>query len=76
MVISIYIVYRAVIVMLSPSRIMDGCDHENMATVIHISPIRLIEGGSAKFIRLASNHQVAIRGSIICKPRASTIVRL
>lgn len=48
-----------------PSRIMVRSDHENMAIVTNNSPIRLMDGGRARFIRLASNHQAAIRGKII-----------
>lgn len=71
-----YNVYRAVIVILTPSKIMDRSDHENMAIVTNSSPIRLIDGGRARFMRLASNHQAAIRGKIICRPRARIMVRL
>jgi len=73
---SMYNVYRAVIVILTPSKIMDRSDHENMAIVTNSSPIRLIDGGRARFMRLASNHQAAIRGKIICRPRARIMVRL
>jgi len=71
-----YSVYRAVIVILIPSKIIDKFDHENMAIVTNNSPIRLIDGGRARFMRLASSHQAAIKGKIICKPRARIIVRL
>lgn len=40
------------------------------------SPIKFGSGGKARFARLAINHQVVIRGSTICRPRANTIVRL
>lgn len=40
------------------------------------SPMRLGSGGSARFARLARNHQDAMRGKIVCKPRARSIVRL
>ena len=40
------------------------------------SPIRLIVGGRARLVRLASSHQVAISGSRVCRPRAKIIVRL
>lgn len=44
--------------------------------IIINSPIRLGSGGSARFARLARNHQAAISGSAICSPRARTMVRL
>lgn len=71
-----YSVYRAVIVILIPRRVIVRCDHENMATVTNNSPVKLIEGGRAMFMRLANNHQVAIKGKIVCSPRAKIIVRL
>lgn len=40
------------------------------------SPIRLIEGGRAKLVKVAKTHHVAIKGRIDCKPRAKVIVRL
>lgn len=55
---------------------MDRLDHENIDVTINNSPIRLMVGGSAKLVRLASSHQAAIRGSSICSPRARIIVRL
>lgn len=51
-------------------------DQLNIAVMIRSSPIRLGRGGSARFARLARNHHVAVRGKIICKPRARIIVRL
>lgn len=68
--------YRAVIIILIPNRIIEKLDHENIDTVTNNSPIRLIEGGRAKFVKLARSHQAVIRGRIICKPRAKIIVRL
>lgn len=68
--------YRAVIIILIPNRIMEKLDHENIDTVTNNSPIRLIEGGRARFVKLARSHQAVIRGRIICKPRAKIIVRL
>lgn len=62
--------------MLSPSRMIDGFDHEYREVVIISSPIRLIVGGRARFARLAIIHQVAITGNTICNPRAMIIVRL
>lgn len=63
-------------IMLIPIRMIDKLDQENVDTTTNNSPIRLIEGGSARFIRLASNHQAAIKGRITCKPRAKIMVRL
>lgn len=71
-----YSVYRAVMVILTPNRMIEKLDHENMDTVTNSSPIKLIEGGKARFVRLAKSHQAAIRGRIVCKPRAKIIVRL
>lgn len=75
-VISIYREYRAVITMLVPMRIIDIEDHENVDITTNSSPIRLIVGGRARLVRLASNHQAAIRGRIVCRPRARIMVRL
>lgn len=74
--INIYSVYRAVIIILTPKRIIDRLDHENMATVTSNSPIRLMDGGRARLVRLANNHQAAINGNIVCSPRARIMVRL
>lgn len=51
-------------------------DHENVDMTTNSSPIRLIVGGRAKFVRLARSHQVAISGRKVCRPRARIIVRL
>lgn len=51
-------------------------DQLNRAVMITSSPIRLGRGGSAKFARFDKNHQTAVRGKIICSPRAKIIVRL
>ena len=40
------------------------------------SPVKLIVGGRAKLVRLASSHQVAISGRSVCRPRARIMVRL
>lgn len=44
--------------------------------MIRSSPSRLIDGGKARFARLARIHQVAINGKIICNPRVIIMVRL
>lgn len=51
-------------------------DQLNKEVIIISSPIRLGSGGSARFARLARNHQEAIKGKIICSPRAKIMVRL
>lgn len=62
--------------MFSPVKIIVIFDQVNDAITMNNSPIRLIEGGRAKLVRVARTHHVAIRGRIDCKPRASVIVRL
>lgn len=57
-------------------RIIDSEDHENVDITANSSPIRLIEGGRARLVRLASSHQVAIRGSIVWRPWARIMVQL
>lgn len=44
--------------------------------MINNSPIRLIDGGRARFAKLASTHRVVINGKIVCSPRVMIIVRL
>lgn len=68
--------YRAVITMFVPIRMIVILDHENVDITTNSSPIRLIVGGSARLVRLASSHQVAISGRNVCRPRARIIVRL
>ena len=60
----------------APVKIRVQGDQLNREVIIISSPIRLGRGGRARFARLLMNHHVAIRGSTVCKPRASTIVRL
>ena len=74
--ISIYREYRAVITMFTPIKIIVVLDHEKVDITTNNSPIRLIVGGRARLVRLASSHQVAISGRRVCKPRARIIVRL
>lgn len=62
--------------MLAPRRMIDMLDQEKSEVVIISSPIKLIVGGRARLARLAIIHQAAIRGKIICRPRAMIIVRL
>lgn len=57
-------------------RIIDSEDHENVDITANSSPIRLIEGGGSRFVRLAGGHQMAIRGSIVWRPWARIMVQL
>lgn len=41
-----------------------------------ISPIRLIVGGRARFVRLAVSQSVVISGIDFCMPRIAIIVRV
>ena len=75
-VISIYREYKAVITMLAPIKIMVIFDHEKDDISTNNPLTRLMVGGKAKFLRLASSHQVAISGRKVCKRQAKTIVRL
>lgn len=60
----------------SPINKRESLDHENMDRVMNSSPMKLIDGGKARFIREAVSHHSAISGIIDCKPRARIIVRL
>lgn len=60
----------------SPVRMMVHQDQLNREVMIISSPMRLGRGGSAKLARLAMNHQAVISGRAVCRPRASSIVRL
>ena len=64
------------ITMFTPMRIMVRFDHEKVDIITSSSPIRLMVGGRARFVKHASNHQVVINGKKICRPRAKIIVRL
>lgn len=75
-IMSMYREYRAVMTMLAPMRVMEMEDHENVAITTNSSPIRLIVGGKARFVRLARSHQAAIRGKKVCSPRAKIMVRV
>jgi len=73
---NIYKEYPAVIRVPAPVKISVQGDQLNRDEIIISSPIRLGRGGSARFARLLMNHHVAMRGSMVCIPRARTIVRL
>ena len=60
----------------SPVSAMVQGDQLKRVVIIISSPIKLGRGGSARFARLAINHQTAVSGKIICNPRARIIVRL
>lgn len=60
----------------APVKIIVGHDQLKREVIIISSPIRLGSGGRARLARLAINHQAVIKGSTICSPRASSIVRL
>ena len=51
-------------------------DQLNNVIMMVNSAIKFVVGGSAMFIRLASSHQVAMRGSRGCKPRVRIRMRL
>lgn len=74
--VNIYIEYMAVIIILIPVRMIEGLDQWNKDIIIISSPTKLIDGGSAKLAKHAKNHQEAIRGKMVCSPRAKVIVRL
>lgn len=61
--------------MLILNKMIDMLDHENDMTITS-SPIKLIEGGRARLVRLVKSDKAAIRGKIICKPRAKIMIRL
>lgn len=60
----------------TPVRARVHQDQLNNDVIIISSPIRFGSGGRAKLARLAMNHHVVIRGRAICRPRASSIVRV
>ena len=62
--------------MLVPMRIIVMLDHENDDITTNSSPMRLIVGGKARLVRLASSHHMAISGRSVCSPRARIMVRL
>ena len=68
--------YKAVMIMFTPIRMIVILDHENEAIATNSSPTRLIVGGKARLVKLASNHHAAINGRSVCSPRARIIVRL
>lgn len=73
---NIYNEYPAVMRVPVPVRRRVQLDQLNKEVIIISSPMRLGRGGRARLARLAMNHQVVMRGSSTCKPRARIIVRL
>lgn len=68
--------YVAVNSVPAPVIIIVKFDQLNVDVIIKSSPIKLIVGGRAMFIKLASSHHVVISGKMSCRPRARSIVRL
>lgn len=64
-VINMYSVYRAVMSIFKPVRIMVRFDQENVDKIIYSSPTRLIVGGKAKLVKLDSSHQTIINGRTV-----------
>ncbi len=62
--------------MFIPVRIIVKFDHVKVDRIINSSPIKLIDGGKAKLVKVARVHHMAISGRIDCRPRARIIVRL
>lgn len=60
----------------APVRARVHQDQLNKEVIIISSPIKFGRGGRARLARLAINHQAAIRGRAIWRPRARIIVRL
>lgn len=73
---SINRVYEAVSRVAIPVRMIVKADQLNRVTMMVNSAIRFVVGGRAIFVRLASSHQVAIRGRRGCRPRVSRRIRL
>ena len=68
--------YEAVSRVAVPVKRIVGLDQLNSATMMFNSAIRFVVGGRAMLVKLASNHQVAIRGRRGCSPWARRRVRL
>lgn len=73
---SIKRVYEAVRSVARPVRMIVNGDQLKSATMIVSSAIKLVVGGSAIFVRLASSHHVPMRGRRGCRPRARSRMRL
>lgn len=75
-IVSMYRVYEAVRNIVVPVRIRVKEDQLNSEITMVSSAIRLVVGGSAMLVRFASSHQIAMRGSKGCRPRARRRIRL
>lgn len=69
-------VYEAVNRVAIPVKIIVREDQLNSAIMMVSSAIRFVVGGSAMFVRLANNHQVAMSGKSGWRPRVSKRIRL
>lgn len=68
--------YDAVSNVAVPVRMMVGEDQLKREIMIVSSAIRLVVGGKAMLVMLASSHHVDIRGRRGCRPRVSMRMRL
>lgn len=68
--------YAAVSRVAVPVRIIVVVVQFSVEVMIMISPIKLMDGGSAMFIRLVNSHHVVISGIISCSPRVRSMVRV
>lgn len=60
----------------NPVKISVHQDQLNIEIMMVSSPIKLGSGGSARLASVNKNHHAAIRGKIICNPRAKYKIRL
>ena len=75
-IVSKYREYKASITILIPIRIIMMFDYEMDDITTNNPLVKLIVGGRAKFVRLASNRLVAINGRNVCRSQARIIVQL
>lgn len=68
--------YDAVSRVAVPVRIIVRADQLNRVTMMVSSAMRFVVGGRDMFAKLASSHQVAMRGSKGWRPRVSSRIRL
>lgn len=68
--------YKEVMTMLVPIRKIEAEDHEKIDLTTNNYPIRLIVGGKAGFVRLASSCYAALSGKLVCRPRVRIFARL
>lgn len=60
----------------SPSKMMVVGHQLKVVDIIRSSPVKLMLGGIAMFIRLAANHQAVIIGRMLWNPRVSIRIRV